>query len=272
MAKNSVMPDKYDSAGNWSDYLLQFDICSQLNGWKEDQRCLFLGLCLTGKAFTAYKELADDVKKNYAALTEALGHKFAPAERVLVEKLKFSTRQWVTGEPLADLAADIRAQATKAYPALSMAGQEELALDRFVDALPCAIRTLVRQRVPTDMATALSVAMHQEAILEVEKRQTVNAATLQGNGSAVTQQLEAVLQQNTAAMNAMVAMMQKLVSNASTSNPTAPATSQPRDNRGRREPPTCWTCGQVGHRQASCTTYVNQHPQQTPGNGRGPVQ
>lgn len=269
MAAKHVLPNKFEVDGNWEDYLLQFDMYSQLNNWTEEQRCLFLGLCLSDKAFAAFKELPTAVKNNYKALTEELKKKFSPVERVLVEKLKFSTRQWAKGEPLADLAADIRAQASKAYPHLSMAAQEELALDRFVDALPNNIRTLVRQRVPAEIATALSVAMQQEAILEVEKRSEVNAATLHRHESVVSSHLEAVLQQNAAAMNAMTQMMQQLIaSTTSISNSSAPAMSRPRDTRRRRDPPTCWTCGQVGHRQASCTTVQ----QQTSGNGRGPAQ
>lgn len=264
------MPPKFDT-GNWEDYIFQFDMVCELNGWKanNEKKCLILGICLQGMALDEYKQLSPEVRGDYDAVVKALSQKFMPIERVQLEKLKFLSKTCKDGESLTELASFLKGQVSRAYPLINPAGQAELALDRFVDALPTSIRLLVRQTAPTTLDAALSSAMQQEAAAEVEKksRHHVNAA---GLGSANERgamaapgnaDLQVILRANTEAMTSMAEAVSRLISQQLHPEAGQRTGSKKKGSQG------CWTCGQVGHLKSACPSshhIVQNLPQQLP--------
>jgi hypothetical protein len=48
--KPVIRPSKYDGTVSWEDYEIQFELISELNNWKDDQKAMFLAASLSGNA------------------------------------------------------------------------------------------------------------------------------------------------------------------------------------------------------------------------------
>lgn len=246
MAAGIVMPKKYRD-GDWEDYILQFNLVCDLNEWDEQKRALVLGISLEGSALSKYKELPMDVRKNFKQLSTTLGKALSPVENIQIEKLKFTSRKRQSGESFADMASAIRQQASRAYPFLNGDAHDELAQEKFLAALPDEIRLLVRQRMPSTLGEAVSVAMQQEAALEVERVEVgVSGRKHLVNAVLPQQSLEEILKENSAAMRLMVEALKNLDLNSNKSR---------RSDRGRGR---CFKCNEYGHFQANCPEVKNQ--------------
>ena len=65
------------------------------------------------------RNLSVFIGQSSSQLVEALGKKFAPAERLELYKAEFQIRQHVTGEKLRELMASLSKMARKAFPGAS---------------------------------------------------------------------------------------------------------------------------------------------------------
>jgi Zinc knuckle len=249
-----VMPDKFLS-GDFENYLFTFELICELNSWDDGKKAVILGISLAGSALIAYKDIPVETRKNYKELVAALRRKFSPVERVQLEKLKFASRRRLGEENFSEMAHAIRNLAARAYPLLTTEAHEELALDKFIAALPDTIRLLVRQRMPASLAEAVSVAMLQETALETEKSTPIQGTSKSVEICVATPQsrLEEMLQENTSAMRQMAEAITKLTIDKSGGN-----TGQGQE-RGR-----CFNCNGRGHFRADC-----RKQQRWSGNGRG---
>ncbi|PIK53316.1 hypothetical protein BSL78_09795 [Apostichopus japonicus] len=66
----NVMPPQFDGASNWDDYMVQFELISELNSWTEQTKALYLAASLKGQARAVLSDLDSDRRRNYQALTE----------------------------------------------------------------------------------------------------------------------------------------------------------------------------------------------------------
>ena len=85
-----------------------------------EEKCDFLAVQLWGNVQETYQSLLDKVQAGlFDGLVEALGKKFAPAERLELYKAEFQIRQHVTGEKLREPMASLSKMARKAFPGAS---------------------------------------------------------------------------------------------------------------------------------------------------------
>ena len=147
-----VMPEAF-SAGqkeDWSSWLKYFKNCASLNKWTDEEKRDFLAVRLRGPAQETYQSLSETVQSgSFEGLADALGRKFAPAERVELYKEEFRTRKRQSGEKLGELAASISRMTVKACPDGSPEIRDQLAMDRFISALDeSELRVRIRERNP----------------------------------------------------------------------------------------------------------------------------
>ena len=49
-----MKPATYDGSAAWTDYKAHFEACAKLNGWTDEQKCLYLYVSLCGQAQAVY--------------------------------------------------------------------------------------------------------------------------------------------------------------------------------------------------------------------------
>ena len=71
-------PPTYDGNTSWQDYLVQFDLLSDLNNWTEDVKALELASALRGQAQSILSDLLPEHRKSFPHLVESLTLRFEP--------------------------------------------------------------------------------------------------------------------------------------------------------------------------------------------------
>ena len=64
---NNVRPKDYNGTTSWPDYLIQFQMISDLNGWNEGTRARNLAACLQGTALSVLGELHEHERGSWIA-------------------------------------------------------------------------------------------------------------------------------------------------------------------------------------------------------------
>ena len=187
-----------------------------------------------------------------------LDRNFVPAERIELYKTEFNTRRRGPTEKLVDLSAGISKLARKAFPGAPAELVDQLARDRFIEALRSRdLRIRIREGTPKTLDEAVSRAIQLEAIYEAE-----------GGGGKSPEKLVHVfeqhdqpkqhaddvmttlLQHNTAALESVVNLVKSMAD-----RPPSRAQNEQRDGtRTARRPRiiTCWACGVPGHYRRNC--------------------
>ena len=69
--KPVIRPSKYDGTVSWEDYEIQFELISELNNWKDDQKAMFLAASLSGNAQSVLADIDKTKRKDYKSICEA---------------------------------------------------------------------------------------------------------------------------------------------------------------------------------------------------------
>jgi hypothetical protein len=159
-----VMPEKFGGAGDWEDWVFQFETVAVINKWTEEQKTLYLRLCLVGNALSAFRDLPEENRESYAKAREALGRRFNPKEASEKEKARFIKRTRNPGEDIATFATDLERLARRAYPSWPEDARKVVVRDRFLNGLDGNIRVWVKQAGPVSLEDAIGVATEMVAI------------------------------------------------------------------------------------------------------------
>ena len=87
-----VMPEAFAATDeeDWVSWLKYFGNCAKLYKWSDQEKRDFLAVRLRGAAQETYLSLSDEIQRErFEVLAEALGKKFAPAERLELYKAEF---------------------------------------------------------------------------------------------------------------------------------------------------------------------------------------
>jgi hypothetical protein len=71
-------PATYDGSGNLSDFLIHFEIVTEINRWVDAEKALELATCLRGAAQGVLSDLQPDSIRSYRHLVLALNNRFQP--------------------------------------------------------------------------------------------------------------------------------------------------------------------------------------------------
>ena len=135
---------------DFEDFLTQFEINSEINGWNLQAKSLYLANSLTGAARALLNELNADQRRDYQSLVQKLTERYGSENRAEVFRSQLKSRVKGKGETTAQLAQAIRKLTRQAYPKVSVDVVEALAVDHFLDALPeVQIRLRLREVGPS---------------------------------------------------------------------------------------------------------------------------
>lgn len=132
-----ITPRTYDGRGNtsWSEYKSHFERVSRINNWCVEQKLDYLWVHLTDAALSYVETLSPEHTETYAGLCEALEERFGDAQLAEVFKSELRSRRRRNEESLPALAQDINRLVKRAYPDMDYRAVEELAVERFREAL-----------------------------------------------------------------------------------------------------------------------------------------
>lgn len=132
--KPIVMPDAFHGE-DLEDWISNFEACSDINGWTEQDKCKFLGVLMKGGALRVYIKLENSVKKDWPQLMTTLTSRFKSTREPELCKSQFLSRTKVPNETFLDVGNSIRTLARKAYPTIDNKIRDELARDQFIRAV-----------------------------------------------------------------------------------------------------------------------------------------
>ena len=161
-----IKPDTFDGTGNWSDYLIQFNLIADFCRWNEYEKALHLAINLRGTAQSVLADLRHDQRTNFHSLSSALAARFEPVQQSELHRVALKTRLRAENETLSDLAQDINRLVRLAYPSATVGVREQLAKDYFIDALnDHDLEWTVLRGKPESVENALKLALEYEAFL-----------------------------------------------------------------------------------------------------------
>ena len=160
-------------ADEFEDYLAQFNITAEINGWNYKAKSLYLANSLTGNARSLLSELTEEQRKDYDCLVQKLTARYGSENRAEVFRAQLKSRVKGKNESIAELAQAIKKLSRQAYPNATLDVIEALALDHFIDALSeSEIRLRLREVGPKTLSEAESVAVRMEAHRIADKQRT----------------------------------------------------------------------------------------------------
>ena len=159
-----MKPGTYDGTGSWSDYLIQFNLIADYYHWSDYDKALQLAIHLRGTAQGVLGDLSQEQRTNFISLTSALAARFEPVQQSELYRAKLKSRVRRKGEPIVELAQDIRKLIRLAYPSATAEVREQLSKDCFIDALnDHDLEWAVLQGKPHSVEDALKLALEYEA-------------------------------------------------------------------------------------------------------------
>lgn len=257
-AQMRVNPRSYDGASSWREYSSHFERVGRINGWSDSQKLDFMWVNLTGSALTYVESLAPERTVSYSDLCEALDERFGDSQLAEVFKSELRSRRRRDDESLPALAQDINRLVQRAYPEMGRHGIEELAIERFREALPDhEQRMAVFRSKARTIDQAVKAAIDAESWQISERRRApfhkVRATGSQELEPEHTEEEELhtrsrgvhtskspVSQEQV--MKRLVELIEKLNAGMTTSSPQIDQTP----------PPRCYYCQKMGHFQRDC--------------------
>jgi hypothetical protein len=156
----------FDGKKNWGEYKCHFERICEAKGWKENEaaKLQYLWCNLSSTALSYADSLPSRETRSYEILCEALERRFGDSRLAAVYKAELGCRQKKEIESLPQLGQEIRKLVQYAYPGIGPDGIEELAIEKFREALTDQEqRKSVHQAQPITLESAVQAAMDTEA-------------------------------------------------------------------------------------------------------------
>ena len=166
LSTKGIKPGTYDGTGNWSDYLIQFNLIADYWQWNAYEKALHLAINLRGTAQSVLADLRQDQRTNFSSLSEALAARFEPVQESELHRVTLKTRLRCKNETLSELAQDVNRLVRLAYPSATVDVREQLSKDYFIDALnDHELEWAVLRGKPKSVDNALKLALEYESFL-----------------------------------------------------------------------------------------------------------
>lgn len=253
--RNQTMkPPSYDGSTAWSDFLIQYEMACEFNGWSEAEKLLGLGCTLKGTAQEVLGELDTRDRQNYSTLIQALNERFGTDNQEVMFRAMLSSRERRAEESFPAFAHALRRLTKRAYPKIGNEGQDSMALERFLAALSTdtpSVRDWVCMREPTTLNEAVRLAINADCRLsetqprvQNPKKLSVRAVDIENDQSRHTQKKEDELKE-------MIKVMKNLCEVVKGQN-------ERRDDKRNKK---CYACGKLGHFKRDCYKLKNENSQ-----------
>ena len=185
--RTRVKPRTYEGTTTWKEYHNHFQRVSRINGWTEDQKLDLLWVNLTGEALSYAESLTPEQTATYDDLCQALDGRFGDQHLSEVFKSELRSRRRKSGESLPVLAQDVSRLVQRAYPDIGRPGVDELAIEKFREALPDhEQRVAVYQSKARTLDQAVKAAIDMESWQISEARRPTSSHKLRSTGESDT--------------------------------------------------------------------------------------
>ena len=159
-AVNKMQPPFYDGTEGLADFLIQFNMFSELNGWKQHEKFLYLGCSLKGVAREVLGATDENMRETYEGLVRCLNLRFGHENQKEVFKALLINRVQEPNETYQELAFGIRRLVKNAYPKASYVTVDEMAQYHFINAITnVTVREWVYLRSPKGLDEAMHMAI-----------------------------------------------------------------------------------------------------------------
>ncbi len=289
-----MVPDKFDGKTmEWADYLVHFEIVSEVNGWQGRIKAMQLAGSLTGRARHVLSGLPGEEYSHWGRLTARLAQAFDPPHQEEAHRNALRMRCRRKEETPQEFGQDLELLSRRAYPQLNREACNTLALDYFMRAQPEGeLRLIGLLKSPRDVREAANfVAQYESAriskvtkplhLLQQESAESEVSELIgaiqgemnrQGATSAPTPGLtnlgqrlpyfKGLFEVQDKKADKMLELLTKLLQllQERKQEPIAPgATGQaPRVGDPRTGPRTCWECQGEGHLRRDCPKVVRR--------------
>ena len=158
-----IMPQKFNGLTPLNIYLAQFEICSEYNGWKEEDKAAYLKTSLRGKAALLIFSSATE-HLSYAELVLKLKQFFEPCEQAAFYRMQLRERRRKKNESIQNLYQDIVYLSKFAFPGEPSDHSESITMDAFLDSLDDdELELRIRSKEPRDLHEAYTLAVTLES-------------------------------------------------------------------------------------------------------------
>lgn len=158
----NIKMEKFDGKTSWKLYHRQFDRISKMNNWQH-QMTDYLWIHLTADALAFMEETPGASVMTYDEMCNALDGRFGAERLSNVYKAQLLNRRRKSGETLSELGQDMRRLVNNAYPNFNSEAKEEIAVEKFLDALNADTRRTIYQENPTTLNQAIEKGLKIEA-------------------------------------------------------------------------------------------------------------
>ncbi|CAC5360781.1 unnamed protein product [Mytilus coruscus] len=155
--KVNMKPQPYDGTDDIEEYLSQFQILAEVNGWDYNTMSLCLASSLKGGARAILNEL-NEFKR------------FGSVHRSEIFRAQLQTRARKDNESVSALSQDIKKMTRCAYPGAPSSVTDILALDQFIDALhDPEMRLRIRESRPKKINEAEILAIRFDTFNQADR-------------------------------------------------------------------------------------------------------
>ena len=156
--------ETYDGTTSVDTFLAKFEICSEHNGLREEERLAQLQCALTSNAAQILWDTDTGGAPTSADLISQLRARHGFEQQAHSYRAQLKCRRRIKGESLAALIHDIRRMVALAYSGPISAVKDSVACDAFLDALDDSGMALkIRKREPESLEQAFRVAQRLES-------------------------------------------------------------------------------------------------------------
>ena len=188
-----IKPQHYDGSDDWDEYLTQFNILAELNGWSYQYKSLYLASSLTGNARALLNELDDEKRRDFTSLVVALNNRFGSENKAEYFRSKLQIKVRSPNESLMELAQSVKKMTRKAYPKATSDVINILALDHFIDAIPDTdLRIRLREVGPKNINEAENVAVRLETLRLADKQRGKHVRTVESQPNKLENTVQAL--------------------------------------------------------------------------------
>lgn len=168
-----LKPQTFSGTDDFEDFLAQFEITAEINGWDYRAKSLYLANSLTGTARSLLNEVTAEQRRDYKSLVQKLTARYGSENRAEVYRSQLKSRCKGKGETIPELAQAIKKLTRQSYPNATLDVIEALSLDYFIDALSeSEIRLRLREVGPKTLCEAEKIAVRMEAHRIADKQRT----------------------------------------------------------------------------------------------------
>ena len=237
-----IVPECFSGGECYEDWIDQFESIAEINHWNDEQKLMWLKVCLTGRALMAYKKFPTTACGSFKNAVKALQERFEPESRRDLYLAEFQTRCKRKTESWPEFGEDLRGLMDKAYPTLDNEARQQLALQRYLSQLDNEqVAFSVKQRKPRTIEAAVGATLECESYLV---RPTLNGAVV------APVQMESKDSTLMEMMTQLMARMNRLEENSKLKKDST--ARRPSEQETKSRVVVCYRCGQEGHFVRRC--------------------